>query len=119
MPTPRNVLGVSSRQDKCQRRRAIRPTRGVTRGTTLHKAAPSRRAPTANLTNGFSAVPLSQAAVGILACLITRREFASPRCVCVLPMSKRRITFPVLHPRLRSVPGGRVRIVGGDVTLEK
>ena len=50
MPTPRNVLGVSFRHGRCQRRRAIRQTSGVARGTTLHKAAPSIRAPPMNFT---------------------------------------------------------------------
>ena len=58
---------------------------------TLHSAAPLMRARPANLRTGSFAAALNQAAVGISACLTTRPAFANPRCVCVLPMSNRRI----------------------------
>ena len=41
-----------------------------------------------------AAPPLRHAAVGISICFSTRRPSPSPRCVFVLPMSKRRIMFP-------------------------
>src|SRR5947207_15969237 len=74
-----------------QSRFTARRACGVTRGTTLHKAAPSRAAGPTNRLVRCAASPPSQWAVGMLACLTTRRRFARPRCVWVLPMSMSRI----------------------------
>src|SRR6266404_8992295 len=110
MPTPRNVLGVSSRQAKPQCRATARRARGVARGTTLHNAAPSKGARPANLKTSLAALPLNQAAVGIFACFTTRFEFASPKWVFVFPMSKSRIIyFPASHLLPRFVRDGRDR----------
>ena len=51
-------------------------TIGVARGTTLHKATPSNRAPPTNFRTSFFAAPSNQPAVGIFACLVTREAFA-------------------------------------------
>src|ERR1700722_12269894 len=96
MPTPRKVLGVSSRQSSRQRRLSSRRTCGVARGTTLQSAAPRKVAPPTNRAACCSASPLNQLAVGMLIWRTTRRWSARPRCVCVLPMSKRRIMFEAI-----------------------
>src|SRR5882724_9444135 len=91
MPTPRNVLEVSSKHSSFQTPRTVLQTSGVARGTTLHVATPMSAVPPANFKTSVLAVPSNQFVVGIFACLKTRLEFARPRCVLVLPMSNRRI----------------------------
>ena len=98
MPTPHRVFGVSSKQRKHQMYLTTSHTKGVACGTTLQTAAPLNRARPVKLANSLSAVLSNQAPVGMSVCLTTRLEFASPRCVFVLPMSNRRIISPPSHP---------------------
>src|SRR5207247_5439473 len=94
-PTPRTVLGVSSRQARSQRRLTVLRASGVALGTTLHIAAPSIRARPVNWMTRCMALPLNQSAVGMLACFNTRVPFAKPKCVFVFPISSSRIIIPL------------------------
>src|SRR6266705_2502867 len=91
MPTPRIVFGVSSSASRFQTARTVLRTSGVARGTTLHKMAPSNFDRPANFLTRAAAPPPNHSAVGMSVCFNTRRPFARPMCVCVLPMSKSKI----------------------------
>src|SRR2546421_5687266 len=91
MPTPRTVFGLNSRQDKWNKFLTALQIIGVARGTTLHTPAPSNRTAPTSFRTTCLAEPSNHPAVEILACRITLASFANPRCVLVLPMSKRRI----------------------------
>src|SRR6266496_6850362 len=98
MPTPVIVDGVNRSGVTPQRRSVARTTRGVARGTTLHKAAPAGRVRPTNRRTSLGPPPSNHAAVGILAWRKTRRPFARPRWVRVFPMSKsssREATFMI------------------------
>ena len=60
-------------------------------GTTLHNAVPSILVLPTNFVTRVRAVPSNQLAVAMSVCRTTRRAFARPRCVFVLPISKSRI----------------------------
>ena len=59
-----------------------------------HDAAQSRAGDffsPANFLTSAAALPPNHSRVGMLICFTTRRSFARPTCVCVLPMSKSKI----------------------------
>src|SRR5882724_9820813 len=90
MPTPRSVFGESTRHRTPQSFSTVLVASGVAPGTTLHKAAPSMRAPPTNFRSGVLAPRRDQVVVGTLADLITRSGFANPKWVFVLPISRSR-----------------------------
>src|SRR5207249_211363 len=97
------VLEVSSRQGNFQSRFTAWTACWVACGTTLHRTAPSGRDGPENFSANLVALRLNQAVVEIFAWRTTRREFARPKWVLVLPISRRMIISEAMEQRREGV----------------
>src|SRR5687767_14240660 len=83
-------------------------TAELTRGTTLHKAAPAGVLPRKDLRSSVEASPERQASVGRFGSVVIFAPRAKPRCVCVLPTSSSKI-MPVGNNRSAGLREGFLR----------